>query len=739
MKLTNKLIAVFIVVLLLGGRQDAAAEVAQTNDVAGVTRPLKVLMIGNSFSICCLKQTPKIVASAGKRLDLASLFIGGCPLERHWNNVVAATNSDFKPYRFDRDCDNTRTVSKLAMNVTQALVAEKWDVVTVQQASDKSWKASTYYPWGDNLIAKIRELAPQAKILVQETWSYPPWDGRLKRFGFDQHYMYMLLHEAYGKFAAKHNLEIIPTGSAAEIAPNRDRLFTAPDFHFNREGEYLQGLVWAGKLLGIEPASVEYKPDWLEAARAAELKEAAAKALRAEVRAVRAATPKYVFLFIGDGMALNQRMVADELCRLQGKESPAMNTMPYSAVTRTGSDSSIVTDSAASATAIACGIKTYNGALGVDRDKNALASCATVAKNKGRKIGIITTVPITHATPAGFYAHRPKRSDSYEIAIQLADSGFDFFAGGAFEKSKNEESSLWQEHGEAYEYAKKKGYKVVRNGSELANVTSADGKILACLGGDELELAIDSRWCKAPHVLSNMVAKATEVLENDKGFFIMAEGGKIDWMGHANDAAANCREVIAMDDAIRGALEFYRRHPSETLIIVTGDHETGGMAMGFKDTGYNLYPTVLTNQTMSAHRFDGCVKKIFQNRRADKKEQVMELAKEAFGFKFEDDAKISGLVLKENEKARFFKIIEEDYALFEKSVSETEKYDKEKIYHLGAYCKELISHRAGISWTTPHHSASPVITSAIGAGAENFTGFIENTFIGNTLKAMFEK
>lgn len=739
MKYKSSIIVFIVASLMLGTRQSAAEETIETNSVAGVTRPLKVLMIGNSFSICCLKQTPKIAASAGKRLDLASLFIGGCPLERHWNNVIASTNQDFKPYRFDRDCDNSRVVSKAAMNVTQALIADKWDIVTIQQSSDKSWKEVSYAPWGDNLIAKIRELAPQAKILVQETWSYPPWDKRLKRFGFDQHYMYMLLHEAYGKFAAKHNLELIPTGSAAEITPERNKLFTKPDFHFNREGEYLQGLVWAGKLFGIEPTSVTYKPDWLDSKRANELKEAAAKALNAEARVVRHAIPKYVFLFIGDGMAMNQRMVADEFCRSLGMKRPVMNTMPYCAVTRTGSNSSIVTDSAASATAIACGVKTFNGALGVDSNTNALVSCAKIAKKNGMKVGLMTTVPVTHATPAGFYANRPRRNDSYEIAIQLADSGFDFFAGGALEKSKKPENASGQDYGDAYEYAAKKGYKVIRKGSELLQATASDGKILACLDNDELEVAIDKRWCKSSDILSNMVAKAVEVLDNDKGFFIMAEGGKIDWMGHANDAAANCREVIAMDEAIKVALEFYRRRPTETLIIVTGDHETGGMSMGFKDTGYNLYPTILTNQTMSASRFDASIKMIFANRRADKKEQIVELSKEAFGFKFEGDAKPNSLVLSKKEKDRFFKMIDEDYALFEKQVSEVKEYDKVKVYQLGTYCKELISHHAGIGWTSPHHTASPVITSAIGAGAELFTGFIENTFIGITLKKMFEK
>ena len=148
---------------------------------------LKILMIGNSFSICNLWQMPQVAESMGKKLDIASLYIGGCSLERHWRNVeAAATNATFRPYRFDRITDGIHVVEKGKANIPDALTLDKWNVVTLQQASHFSWDPATYHPWGDNLVAKIRELAPQAKIVVQETWSYPPWDKRLKKFGFDQ-------------------------------------------------------------------------------------------------------------------------------------------------------------------------------------------------------------------------------------------------------------------------------------------------------------------------------------------------------------------------------------------------------------------------------------------------------------------------------------------------------------------------------------------------------------------------
>ena len=239
---------------------------------------LKVLMIGNSFSISCTRQLPLVAEANGHKLDLASLYIGGCSLERHWRNVeAAATNATFKPYRFDRFVEGRCVVEKGAANIPDALAMDKWDVVTLQQASHFSWDPATYHPWGDNLVAKIRELAPQAKIVVQETWSYPPWDKRLKKFGFDQVEMYARLHDAYAAFAKKYGFGIIPVGTAAEICADRNSLFTKPDFHFNHEeGEYLQALVWDAAIFGFKiNQSCDYRPEGMSEARADELMTAA--------------------------------------------------------------------------------------------------------------------------------------------------------------------------------------------------------------------------------------------------------------------------------------------------------------------------------------------------------------------------------------------------------------------------------------------------------------------------------
>ena len=254
----------------------------------------KVLMIGNSFSICCLRHLPQVAADRGVELDLASLYIGGCTLERHWGNVLSNdVNEAFRPYQFDRNRFGAHTKGRA--NICDVLRMAKWDIVTIQQGSHKSWRPESYHPYGDNLVAKIRELAPQAKIYVQETWSYVPWDGRFKEWGIDQNEMYAKLHGAYGAFAKQHGLEVIPFGSAVQewrrrlpvkYAENslggdvvgggnqeeRDHFKRDKDnnwkincdpCHLGRKGDYFQALVWARVLFGADLKELKYKPDFV--------------------------------------------------------------------------------------------------------------------------------------------------------------------------------------------------------------------------------------------------------------------------------------------------------------------------------------------------------------------------------------------------------------------------------------------------------------------------------------------
>lgn len=274
-------------------------------------KALKVLMVGNSFSASVMRDTPKIAAAMGCELDIVNLYIGGCSFARHWGNVEkAATDPEASPYFVQiswtscdaKDAPIQKVIKNQHANVVQALAADRWDIVTVQQASHESAFYEKCQPYADSLIAKIRELAPQAEIRVHETWSYTPYDGRLATWGLTPDEMYAKLHSAYGTLARKHGLKVIPTGTAVQLyrarrpvswkgAPSkaeRDALRPPAElpffgdpvgraswsadgklrldaFHLNPAGEYLQGCVWVAALFGKELSGCSYAPKGMSA------------------------------------------------------------------------------------------------------------------------------------------------------------------------------------------------------------------------------------------------------------------------------------------------------------------------------------------------------------------------------------------------------------------------------------------------------------------------------------------
>ena len=306
-------------VALSAGADEAAKHPDKTS--------LKVLMIGNSFTESVMRETPNLAKAAGLRLDIVQCYIGGCPLDKHWANVEKAGDKSFKPYRISASfaSDPKRKFPRTA-NVTEMLVAEKWDIVTIQQASGKSIFYETYQPYANDLIAKIRELAPQAEIVVQETWSYSPYDTRLKKWKMTPKTMYEALKKAYAQLAEKHRLRTIPTGDAVQLFRERlpvdygtllthaeikalkepatidfhgdvvgssawkqgrkgsgkglEEVKLRTDFpHLNERGHYLQACVWVGFLFGVDPTTFTYRPESLPEADAKLMRECARDAL----------------------------------------------------------------------------------------------------------------------------------------------------------------------------------------------------------------------------------------------------------------------------------------------------------------------------------------------------------------------------------------------------------------------------------------------------------------------------
>jgi alkaline phosphatase len=296
--------------------------------------------------------------------------------------------------------------------------------------------------------------------------------------------------------------------------------------------------------------------------------------------------PKYVFLFIGDGMGVEQVKATEAyLTALQRNPSLAKDARsllePGLLFTRfqeqgkitTHSSNKKVTDSAAAGTALSTGHKTRNGVIGMPPSKwGSLPTLAEEAKRGGRRVGIITSVSINHATPAAFYAHVSGRGKYYTIGQQLIGSGFDYFAGGGFEKADGGKQNL-------YELAKTKGITVLRERSAILSAEYVGKTILAVNpvldGSNALPDAIGGVKGLG---LDEFVQKGIELLDNPNGFFMMIEGGKIDWASHNNSSAKMIFEVIEFNLAVKSAVEFAKKYPEDTLIVVTSDHETGGLS-----------------------------------------------------------------------------------------------------------------------------------------------------------------
>lgn len=438
---------------------------------------------------------------------------------------------------------------------------------------------------------------------------------------------------------------------------------------------------------------------------------------------------KYVFYFIGDGMGVNQ-VQGTELYRgeLEGKIgiTPIWFTQfPYATTATTFSATNGVTDSAAAGTALASGNKTKNGTIGMKQDQQTdVNSVAVWAKNKGCRVGVTTSVSVDHATPAAFYAHDPSRGSYYKIGTDLYKAGFDFYAGSDFLDPTNKEDKSGTSEN-LYSLAEKNGYTIARGYKDyLKKCKKADKMILfqteKASEADRTAIPYAIDRTKNDLTLADITRSAINFLSKDlsKGFFLMVEGGKIDWACHSNDAATVFHEVVNMDEAVKVAYEFYSQHPDETLIVVTADHETGGFVLG---TGaYKLNLQVLKNQKVSENGFTRILNELRKKYNNNVSwEKVQQALKENFGFW--DKVQLSK-AQEERLQAKYTETFKGQEAKLEKS-----EYAQDE--PLAAEAKRIIDEIALVGWTSGGHSAGYVPVFAIGAGAEQFQGRIDNTEI----------
>ena len=449
-----------------------------------------------------------------------------------------------------------------------------------------------------------------------------------------------------------------------------------------------------------------------------------------------AASPKYVFVFIGDGMSTPQRMVAEEFALKSGHGPLAMNHLPYQANTRTKSANAIITDSAAAATAIGCGVKTNNGMLGVDPKTNHVESVAYAAKKAGAKVGILTSVAIVHATPAGFYAHVPNRGLSYQIALDLVGSGFDYFAGaGVYDRYDDKKDPKYR--GNVFDLAKAAGYQLATNKAEWAALRPG-AKSWSVFDPHVMQFAIDADGTQP--TLAEMVAKGIELLDNEKGFFMMCEGGKVDYAGHANDAATNLQDVLALDDAVKVALAFQEKHPDETLVVTTGDHETGGLSMGFAGIGGRFRVELLANQKISTEMFSEEMKRFIAARDCQVAlDDVKDILSEKFGFVFPapDVAKDNPMLLSKADVKALEEALAKDVKNVKNKLKDTTAHDVPRAYSFAQAAKNVLNAHAGVGWSSGSHTALPTFTTAKGPRADILVGMEENADLGARMKALY--
>lgn len=472
-----------------------------------------------------------------------------------------------------------------------------------------------------------------------------------------------------------------------------------------------------------------------------------------------AKAPKYVFLFIGDGMSYPQFQAASDYLgalddpdyvkalpsidyekregELNGPKRLNFMNFDVAGSAVTYDSCSFAPDSASTATSIATGYKTYSGMINVDLTGST--PYETIAEKlhsqKGWKVGIVSSVNLNHATPAAFYAHQASRNNYYEIGEELVNSGFEYFAGGGLKKvtgPDKDKTSL-------YDLAANAGYKVTYTQADAEAVTAADGKVILIdehlADSDAMDYEMDRQ--DGEWALADYVKKGIDVLDNDTGFFMMCEGGKIDWACHANDAGATVNDTLALADAVQVAIDFAKQHADETLILVTGDHETGGLTIGFAGTDYDTYLDSLASQNISYAQFDEqYVEKYKENHTGF--EDAMKDVEKLFGLKLSGDEN-DRLVLTDYEVQRLRTAYE-----FAMTDPDVEEYTQEQYVLYGTYnpfsvtVTHILNNKAGVDFTSYSHTGLPVAVFANGAGEDAFNGYYDNTEIYQKMASLLE-
>ena len=457
----------------------------------------------------------------------------------------------------------------------------------------------------------------------------------------------------------------------------------------------------------------------------------AALALTGAAGIMSAQTPKYIFYYIGDGMGLGPVMTAENYNRMVlGNDTPLlMLQMPVVGWSMTYSASAPITDSAAAGTALSTGFKTKNSMLGMNPDTVSVTSVARMLKDEGFGVGVVTSVAPDDATPGAFYAHVPNRKMYYEIDRQMAESGYDFIAGAGLRGLKDADGKPT----DALSHFADNNVQLVYGPEEIAGISSE--KVVLLNPRDTHDWNIGYTIDSISGVLDLPLIAQTCLRQLEKNspdrFFMMVEGGNIDHALHANDGGAAVKEILNFNQALQVAFDFYKEHPDETLIIVTADHDTGGMAFVHPKLKSKAASQlgVFDWQKVSKETFNDYCKSVLKSRSIYTWDDMKQYLSDNFGL-------FTNIPLDEAQEAA----LRENFdATFERRNTA----DQETLYaSFNAFAVDvfdLLSKAAGVAFTTTSHSSNPVPVCAIGVGADNFKGLNNNIDIPRKIRMLTEK
>jgi len=428
-----------------------------------------------------------------------------------------------------------------------------------------------------------------------------------------------------------------------------------------------------------------------------------------------AVQPKNIIMIVGDGMGpaytTAYRYFKDDVTTENVENTVFDRHLVGLSSTYPHLDSNYVTDSAASATALSSGIKTYNGAIGVNVNKAPVESVLAYAKQIGKKTGIVVTSQINHATPAAYLAHNESRQNYDQIADSYLDKGIlaDVYLGGGWKYFIRDDRNLVEEF-------KQQGFHYVDDYNKL-NVTPENKPLFGLFAKKGLPWSLDDT---NKHRLSALTQTAITHLENDKGFFMLIEASQIDWAGHSNDIASAMAE---MDDLAKTVelLELYVKNHPDTLVVLTADHSTGGLTIGAKGV-YEWRPEIIKHMTQSTDK----IAKAFAKNDLSRKEVNQRLN---FALTVEEYAQLQ--TLKETTLAEI-----ERFKTLPKSQKKYSPNLKRKLYKA---LNKIVDQRTNTGWTSTGHTAIDVPVFALGKGSELFHGYQDNTDIAKKIFSLLGK